>query len=1061
MTMMDRREALPKGTVLNFPGIACEIGNEIGRGSNALVYQGSYRDALERDRYHRVLIKELFPFHPQGKIYRNKDGRVTIEADAEAVYQMHRLSFEAGNRAHLELLESCPEQIGANLNTFSLNGTLYSILGVSGGESLSKIQKVPARSLRSCASRMLAVLDALEIFHANGLAHLDIAPDNIMLLGSGNRERALLIDFNSAMAVGLAGQKESAVFSIKQGYTAPEVRSGRLKDIGFASDMYSLTAVLYWMIAGKALSNFQMIRALPPDVSECPCVAGEPETVKAWTREILRRGLQTLPTRRYKDTCSMRRDLEELIDRIDGVGITHWALWEAGRAQVERMVRENPSLSFIRDSANLFPSMVKGPIFPAGVSLSQDSERSKATLTDEPIYPAGVSLSQDSERSKATLTDEPIYPAGVSLSQDSERSKTTLKDDVRKAFPASFVPLESHEWDVNACGIKSYPADECIRDAEGNYMLLAGGGMGKTTSLLRVVFSEGTRYAPDRPAIIYLSLYGYQPGDTSFIIDSILYGLHFRPETHTYEDARKALYELIDEPIKTGNGEGPVLRLLLDGLNEVTCDPKLLLDEINRLAGMRGIRIVVASRANEKVISFPELQLTELTDDMVKETLSREGLLLPESMDMRRALRTPMLLSMYVKSGQIGQSQVRVKTEDELLRAYLSSLKEKAVRDLPEQTNRRWQIDVALDFVLPAIASEINKRQCGRNDKDLLPIVDECYRILNGRLSRRFFPQWIGRTASIRGNARNSEEWYGQIMHDILWKQMGLIARDNQGRYVVSHQLIEEYLLELGRENRQRIERYHWLRAAIIFVCLCVVAAFSALFYKTYIAPPPYDEAYAVNVMSRALDAYVTAGRQYETISNLTECAINSPKSFEDQLGLYKNALPYNTGMSRDSSLQYLESMLDTGEVMPWSNKAMDEDAYIKLINLPLDRAEEYRLFVSVLEFVMSDEYANRYYGEQYPKLLLEVLETDAYISSELYQIACSPHLAGKYTDHTVTAESYAALFSSVSKQNGHLTGEDVKQSQESLTNFEGKRREQLGMLYQCGAFAAFEQRMA
>ncbi|MBR2258297.1 MAG: hypothetical protein IJ899_13380 [Blautia sp.] len=962
--MIDKRKGLPRGIILNFPGISCEVEEEIGRGSNALVYHGSYRDAFDQEQVHHILIKELFPLHPQGKIYRQEDGCIVIEPEAQASFQMHRLSFETGNRAHLALLETCPDQIGANLNTYSLNGTLYTLLGVSGGESLSKIQKAPARILRSCASRMLAILDALEIFHVNGLAHLDIAPDNIILLGEGKRERALLIDYNSTMAVGLNRQKESAVFSVKQGYTAPEVRSGRLKDIGFASDMYSVTAVFYRMIAGTALTNFQMIRALPPDVSECPCVEREPDTVKAWVREILRRGLQTLPARRYQDTASMRRDLEELIDRIDGVGITHWALWEAGRAQVERMVRDNPSLSFIRNSAKLFPAMV---------------------------------------------TD----------------------------------------------GKDIYPAEEGIRNGKGSCILLAGGGMGKTTSLLHIVFSQQTRYRPDVPALMYLSLYGYQPGETDYIINSLLNGLHFRSETHTCEDARKALYDLLERPIETAKGEIPVLHLLLDGLNEITGDPRSLLDEIKRLSGMRGVRIVVAGRTNEETLSFPQLHLTELTDQIVRETISGEGMLLPETADMQMALRTPMLLSMYIKSGQMGQSQVRVKSADELLETYLRALKEKAVHDLPEQTDRRWQIDAAVNFVLPAVASDIYKKQCGRNDKDLLPVVDRCYHMLNGRLSRRFFPQWIGRTASIRGGAGNSEEWYGQIIHDILWKQLGLIVRDDQGRYFISHQVIEEYLLNLDRDNRKRILRYHRVRTAIICICLGIAVFSAAVVYRTFLAPPPYEETFAENVMSRALDAYVSAGKQYEMLSDLTECAMESPDLFESQLNLFKNAIPYK-GMSVESSLQYLSSMLDTGKVMPWSNKPMDEDACASLMTLSGDREEEYKLFASVLEFVMHDEYANRHYGRKYPQLLASVLETDADIAAELYQIVCTPHLTGKYADQSATAQSFGSLFSSVSGQNEHLTGENVKQARESLTALEGTRQTRLGELYQCGAFAAY-----
>ncbi len=963
--MMDDRKALPRGTILNFQGLSCEIGEEIGRGSNALVYEGSYKDALEQESLHRILVKELFPLEAKGKIWRQKDGHIHVEPEAEETFRMHRESFEAGNRAHLALLEACPGQIGANLNTYRMNGTLYSLLGLSGGESLARIQKGPARSLRTLASRMLSILDALYVFHANGLAHLDIAPDNILLLGSGREERALLIDYNSAMAVDISRRKDSAVFSVKQGYTAPEVRAGRLKDIGFASDMYSVTAVFYWMITGTPLTGFQMIRALPPDVSDFPCLKDEPQTVKAWVREILRRGLQTIPGRRYQEAASLRRDLLELMDRIDGVGITHWALWENGRRQVDRLVRENPSLSFIRDSAGLFPLQVSD-------------------------------------------------------------------------------------------GKESYPAEDYLRNGRENYQLVAGGGMGKTTSLLHMVFSGEERYAPDRPAMMYLSLYGWQAGDRSYIVDSLLNGLHFRPETHTFEDARKALYELLDRPVETARGPSPVLMLLLDGLNEVPGDTKGLLDEINSLSSLRGVRLMVATRTAEKVLDFSHLHLTGLLESTVKEALSREGMLLPEKPDMQALLQTPMMLSLYLRSGQMDKKQIRAKNKEELLDTYLSALKEKAVRDLPEQTDIRWQIDAASELLLPAIASEIHKKQRGLADGELLPVAEKCYRLLNGRLSRRFFPQWIGRTAAIRGDAGNAEEWYGQVVHGILWKMLGLIVRDEQGRYVIAHQAIEEHLLLRDEDNRRRVRTYHMTRSLIIAVCACLAVLSSLAVYRVYVAPQPYDEGYADNVMVRALGAYVGAGKQYELLSDLAADAVNDPASFGQQLELFENSDLYRS-MPAETSLLYLSAMLETGKVMPWSHKPMDEEACRTLLALPESRGEEYQLFASVLAFVMEDDYAGRHYGGQYPELLLQLLETDADIAAELYQIVCMPHLSGKYADNSATAGSYSSLFSSVSRQNGHLTGENSRQSWESLQSLNGKRRGQLLRLYQCGAFDAYE----
>ncbi len=741
--MIDKRKALPRGTVLDFQGIECELGEEIGRGSNALVYQGSYRDAAEADRMHRVLVKELFPLHEHGKIYRKEDNSICVEEEGRETFQIHQRSFEAGNRAHLTLLETSPDQVGANLNTYRLNNTLYTVLGVSGGNSLDKEQPGPAHSLRKCANRMLAILDALEAFHKNGLAHLDIAPDNILLLGKGNRERSLLIDYNSCMALGdIAEQEESGIFSVKMGYTAPEIRSARIRDIGFASDMYSVTAVFYRLLSGTVLTNFQMIRPGPPDVSECPCVRKETDTVKIWVREILRRGLQTLPERRYQNTGQMRRDLEELIDRIDGVGITHWALWETGRSQVERLVRENPSLAFIRDSSGLFPSLVSD-------------------------------------------------------------------------------------------GEKTSPTDEYFRKMDGSCMLLAAGGMGKTTAMLRSFFSGNTHYDPSRPAVMYLSLYGWQKGNTSYIVNSILDGMHFDSQTHTYEDARKALYEILERSLGSETGIIPALVLMLDGLNEVTGDIQPLLDEINHLSSMKGVRLVIASRQEESAVPFSRLHLAELSDEVVREALSQAGLLLPESMKMREALRTPMMLSMFIRSARMEGKQIRAGSGDELLKEYIGGLKQKAIHDLPDETDRRWQVEAAVEFVLPAIAAEIHKKQHALSNREMLHVVERCYHLLNGRLSINFFPEWIGHTASIRGNAKNAEEWYGQITHEILWKQLGLLLRNEAGSYVISHQVIENYLLDLNRGNRKKVRKYYGIRAFIAVICLSLVLSLSYQVYTT------------------------------------------------------------------------------------------------------------------------------------------------------------------------------------------------------------------------------------
>ena len=195
---MDHRIPLKFHTVLAFAGMPCHIETVTGQGSNAIVYKGWYPDALDPELRHHVLIKELFPFHPQGKIRREEDGTISVAREASDLWQDHKESFEAGNRIHLRLLADHPGMMamGANLNSFSCNGTLYSVLGYTGGRSLREELNREEADLRCVTMRMIRLLDALEVFHKSGYLHLDISPDNIMLVGQEEKEHIFLIDYN-------------------------------------------------------------------------------------------------------------------------------------------------------------------------------------------------------------------------------------------------------------------------------------------------------------------------------------------------------------------------------------------------------------------------------------------------------------------------------------------------------------------------------------------------------------------------------------------------------------------------------------------------------------------------------------------------------------------------------------------------------------------------------------------------------------------------------------------------------------------------------------------------
>ena len=356
---MDHRSSLPVGSELRFPGMTCRIDGYVGRGSNAIVYEASYRDATHQQQTHHVLIKELFPLDPHGRIRRGEDGRIQRDAEAGGLWQTHLLSFERGNEVHLQLLALRPDQLGGNMNTFPLNDTLYTILDDLGSRSLEKTLKgKPAGDLRKAAGRCLRLLDCLEVFHRQNYLHLDISPDNVLLIGEGEQERVMLIDYNSVHSIDEIRNNAAVYYSAKEGFTAPEVRTGMYRNISFCTDLFSVTAVFYAMLLGKAPSLLQLNRKNPPDAQDSPLLADAPSTVREQVKKIMRRGLCALPEKRYPSCDAMRKDLSELLNRLDGFGVSHAALWEAGRRSVLRLVKQNPSLAYLEKESELYPLRV-------------------------------------------------------------------------------------------------------------------------------------------------------------------------------------------------------------------------------------------------------------------------------------------------------------------------------------------------------------------------------------------------------------------------------------------------------------------------------------------------------------------------------------------------------------------------------------------------------------------------------------------------------------------------------------------------------------------------------
>ena len=902
---MDHRIPLKLHTVLAFGAMDCQIETVVGQGSNAIVYKGWYPDNLNSELRHHVLIKELFPFHPQQKIQRGEDGTIHVAPEAAELWQTHRESFEAGNAIHLRLLADHPELMvmGANLNSFHLNGTLYSVLGYSGGRSLQSELNGNASDLRTTAHRMLLLLDALEAFHKSGYLHLDISPDNIMLVGQKDQERIFLIDYNSARKADASG---SPYFSFKAGYSAPEVCNGDGASLGFPSDLYSVAAVFYRSLMGRSLTISDALQFRAPDAQDSPLIADMPQSVASMVSAIVRKGLHTLPRRRYQSIGQMRQAFLELLDRIDCVGVTHWALWETGKRSVEELIRVNPSLRYLKGDSNLYP-----------IRLGQDGS----------------------------------------------------------------VPLEQY-------------LNKLLSPAGRSGVILAQGGMGKTTLLLHTASLLGKQYSSSASAVIYLSLGGFTGGDPNYIRTQILLRLRFKRTENTFDSAMHALNQLLSQPLHTKSGDVPTVLLLLDGFNEIQEEAGPLIQEIRDLSAMPGVRILAASRSDTPELNLEPVPLKPLDTEDAVSALGQHGLLIPKSSEMLQLLRTPLILSIYIQANE-GGAQLDVGSKEELMQAYLDSLLEKELRQLPEESPRRWQTEAAIRLVLPALADRAMSAPL--TESQTLDVVTRCWKVLRSGVSKKLFPRWIGHSRDILGDAETSEQWYGIVIHSLLWQRLGLLMKNAEGSYRVFHQDVGEYLAAQYRPIRSAALRYRGVRwSALSVLVIAVLAGISGLMLPQILNQPvAYDVKQTQTVIDHVSLCYSIFGSRLMEMEELTDYLAGGEwTEFQRQYPRYLERAQTPTMMGENAE-RYLEEIAEleaSGDIVAWSEMPFDAASATEFVQTAQEQVEKYLEYLPYMETWCASERAQSLCPD-FPDALQQLLEADGLAMSKLYHLSCYPHL--------------------------------------------------------------------
>lgn len=281
------------------------IGHEIGRGASCIVYEGCRADSPR----HKVRIKECYPEQDAPQRIRTE-----LQWPDEARKNNALERFEQGYNTQL-FLQSEENTGNAAVHTplrlCRANGTLYAVLEPDYGKTLDCCRPSNLQDMLTIARALTRVVKSC---HENGYLHLDIKPENVLVLDD-TPDMVKLLDVDSLIVKKDFQQGTVTTVSCSRRWAAPELRDGRFSLVDERSDLYSIGAVLLWMVMGREVSCDDRSLSAQWKFDE-PLFSRLHPGVKRCLSQIFHRTLCSAPAYRCKTASELLILLQQALELV-------------------------------------------------------------------------------------------------------------------------------------------------------------------------------------------------------------------------------------------------------------------------------------------------------------------------------------------------------------------------------------------------------------------------------------------------------------------------------------------------------------------------------------------------------------------------------------------------------------------------------------------------------------------------------------------------------------------------------------------------------------------------